>query len=48
LAVHRNEDWIIRGLQVQVPFYLVGGHKVWGATAMVLSEVEQRLRLAAG
>jgi 8-oxo-dGTP pyrophosphatase MutT (NUDIX family) len=47
-AVHRDEDWTIRGLQVQVPFYQVAGHKIWGATAMVLSEMEQRLRLAAG
>ncbi len=47
-AVHRLEDWTIRGLQVQVPFYLMGEHKVWGATAMVLSEMEQRLRLASG
>jgi 8-oxo-dGTP pyrophosphatase MutT (NUDIX family) len=36
-AVHR-ERWEIRGQMVDVPFYLVGRHKVWGATAMVLSE----------
>jgi 8-oxo-dGTP pyrophosphatase MutT (NUDIX family) len=47
-AVHRDEEWTLRGLQVQVPFYLIEGHKVWGATAMVLSEMEQRLRLAIG
>ena len=28
----------IRGLHVKVPFFFVAGHKVWGATAMVLSE----------
>lgn len=28
----------IRGYQVEVPFYRLGAHKVWGATAMVLSE----------
>jgi 8-oxo-dGTP pyrophosphatase MutT (NUDIX family) len=29
----------IRGERVRVPFYQVGGHKVWGATAMILSEL---------
>ncbi len=35
----------IRGLDARVPYYDVRGHKVWGATAMLLSELEQRLRL---
>ena len=35
----------IRGVDVRVPYYEVEGHKVWGATAMLLSELEQRLRL---
>lgn len=39
-----EEPWEIRGYQVQVPFYLVDGHKVWGATAMMLSEFLERLR----
>jgi 8-oxo-dGTP pyrophosphatase MutT (NUDIX family) len=39
-----EEPWEIRGFEVQVPFYLVGGHKVWGATAMMLSEFLERLR----
>lgn len=34
----------IRGVDVRAPFYAVGGHKVWGATAMLLSELEGRLR----
>jgi hypothetical protein len=34
----------IRGVDVRVPYYQAGGHKVWGATAMLLSELEQRLR----
>jgi len=42
-AVHQEEEWTIRGHQVQVPFYYLGEHKVWGATAMVLSEFERRL-----
>lgn len=34
-----EETWELRGAAVQVPFYAVGPHKVWGATAMVLSEL---------
>lgn len=45
-AAHRDEEGTVRGVDVKIPFYPVGGHKVWGATAMVLSELEQRLRLA--
>lgn len=30
---------------VDVPYYLVNGHKVWGATAIILSEFEQRLKI---
>lgn len=39
------EEWDIQGMAVQIPFYLVNGHKVWGATAVMLSELEQRLRI---
>jgi hypothetical protein len=38
-----EESWEIRGFQLNVPFYLVSGHKVWGATAMMLSEFLCRL-----
>jgi 8-oxo-dGTP pyrophosphatase MutT (NUDIX family) len=38
-----EESWEIRGFQLNVPFYLVSGHKVWGATAMMLSEFLARL-----
>jgi 8-oxo-dGTP pyrophosphatase MutT (NUDIX family) len=41
---HYEELWEIRGFLVQVPYYLVGPHKVWGATAMILSEFLERLR----
>ena len=34
----REEDWIWRGVPLHVPFYAVGHHKVWGATAIVLAE----------
>ncbi len=38
-ATRGEEIWPIRGLDVRVPFYRVGHHKVWGATAMVLCEL---------
>ncbi len=34
----QEEDWQIRGIPVRVPFFRLQGHKVWGATAMILSE----------
>lgn len=36
--VHR-EDWNYRGVTLKVPFYLYRGHKIWGATAMILAEL---------
>lgn len=33
-----EETWTIRGDKVSVPFYVFQGHKIWGATAMVLAE----------
>ena len=33
-----------QGIRVKIPFYKVQGHKVWGATAVMLSELEHRLR----
>jgi 8-oxo-dGTP pyrophosphatase MutT (NUDIX family) len=38
-ATRREEVWQLHGLPVHVPFYTVGPHKVWGATAMILSEL---------
>jgi len=43
-ATRHEEAWELRGMTVQVPFYLVDAHKVWGATAMMLSEFLERLR----
>lgn len=40
------ETRTIRGLSVRVPYYRLGGRKVWGATAMMLGELEGRLRRA--
>lgn len=33
-----------KGVRVKIPFYKVNEHKVWGATAVMLSELEHRLR----
>lgn len=33
-----------KGTRVKVPFYTVQGHRVWGATAIMLAELAQRLR----
>jgi 8-oxo-dGTP pyrophosphatase MutT (NUDIX family) len=38
------ERWTLRGLEVDVPFFAIEGHKVWGATAIVLSEFAARMR----
>lgn len=40
-----EELWDWRGDKVLVPYFNVEGHKVWGATAMMLSELVERLRL---
>jgi len=35
----RGEDRMERdGLEVVIPYYAVGGHKIWGATAIILAE----------
>lgn len=31
----------IRGEEVTIPYYELGQHQIWGATAMILSELEQ-------
>lgn len=41
------EQWSLRGVDVHVPFFSIAGHKVWGATAVVLSELVARIRRAA-
>ena len=33
----------VRGQMVRVPFYEIEGHEIWGATALILSELEWRL-----
>lgn len=39
-----EEEWEIRGYKGSVPFFNVNGHKVWGATAMMLGEFVEMLR----
>ena len=38
-AMSVEEYRLINGRRVRVPFYRVGPHKVWGATAMILGEL---------
>lgn len=40
----REELWEWRDGTLQVPFFQIGEHKVWGATAMMLSDFLERLR----
>ena len=35
----KREIWPLHGLDVTVPYYHFQGHKIWGATAMVLAEL---------
>jgi 8-oxo-dGTP pyrophosphatase MutT (NUDIX family) len=39
-----EEQWVIRGEPARVPFFRVGEHIVWGATAMILGELVVMLR----
>jgi hypothetical protein len=41
-----TEAWTRYGEPFTVPLYRFGNHKVWGATAIILSELEVRLRTA--
>ena len=41
---HHTETRTIQGYTVDIPYYDVQGHKVWGATAIMLSEFEERIR----
>lgn len=40
------ETWTLHGREIDVPYYDVGGHTVWGATAMMLAEVLAVIREA--
>jgi 8-oxo-dGTP pyrophosphatase MutT (NUDIX family) len=38
-ATRRVEPWTLRGREIEVPFFALGEYAVWGATAMMLSEL---------
>jgi hypothetical protein len=42
------ETWTLHGRDIDVPYYAVEGHTVWGATAMMLAELLQVVRRASG
>ena len=42
--MRKEEPWNFQGQSIMVPYYQVGRHKVWGATAMMISELVERLR----
>ena len=44
----KRETWNIRGVDRDVPFYALGTEKIWGATAMILSELLDILKGEAG
>jgi 8-oxo-dGTP pyrophosphatase MutT (NUDIX family) len=46
-AVRRVEPWALRGATVEVPFFALGDHQVWGATAMILAELAALLEALA-
>lgn len=41
---HTVDSWKLHGQEVDVPYYDVRGHAVWGATAMMLAEVLSVIR----
>ena len=40
----RRETWHYKGRDIEVPFYSFKSHKIWGATAMILSELIELLK----
>ncbi|NJN67854.1 MAG: CoA pyrophosphatase [Chloroflexaceae bacterium] len=38
------EEWTLDGTPMLVPYFALHGHKVWGATALVLSELVAKIR----
>lgn len=47
-GARQEEIWDRQGISMQIPFFRVGSHKVWGATAMILSEFVERLQAESG
>lgn len=42
-ATRLEQPWDFRGQSLTMPYYAVAEHKVWGATAMIISELVERL-----
>lgn len=47
-SIKTTERWNRHGVEMDVPFYRIHGQTVWGATAIILSEFEGRLRSVLG
>ncbi|NPV67885.1 MAG: CoA pyrophosphatase [Anaerolineae bacterium] len=47
-ARKREQEMILAGVRCRVPYYDVAGQVVWGATALMLAELEGRLRAVLG
>lgn len=47
-SLQMQEPWTFAGGTVDIPFYAFAGYKVWGATAIMLGELELRLRAVMG
>ncbi|MBL0126604.1 MAG: CoA pyrophosphatase [Flavobacteriales bacterium] len=41
---HRQQHLVMLGRSVQVPYFDIEGHAVWGATAMMMAELRELLR----
>ena len=46
--IKRVSSRTVRGQQMQVPYYEIDGHEIWGATALILSELECRIHQVMG
>lgn len=40
----QREERDIRGQRMEIPYFAIGTHKVWGATSMILAELVGKLR----
>jgi 8-oxo-dGTP pyrophosphatase MutT (NUDIX family) len=47
-ATRREEMRELRGHNLLIPFFAIGPHKVWGATAMIMSELLERVKTVNG
>jgi 8-oxo-dGTP pyrophosphatase MutT (NUDIX family) len=47
-SIKTQERWQFEEVERDVPFYRYDGQVIWGATAIILSELEGRLRVARG